>query len=96
LLRLPEPSYVALRVRAHAQASPWWESALRAAHTAPPAMRSILAGRSRVELSPSEASEAIAWACGLEGWDYGLAPVYVYRHPIPRRNEVRGVGDAGA
>jgi hypothetical protein len=41
-------------------------------------MRSILAGRSRVELSVREAREAIAWACAVEGWDYGLAPVYVY------------------
>jgi len=41
-------------------------------------MRSILAGRSRVELSPREAAEAIAWASGVEGWDYGLAPVYIY------------------
>ena len=75
---LQEASYIALRVRAHAQASPWWESAQHAAHTAPPAMRSILAGRSRVELSAREACEALAWACGVEGWDYGLAPVYVY------------------
>jgi hypothetical protein len=78
LRRLPEPSYIALRVRAHAHASPWWDSAQRAAHTAPPAMRSILAGRSRVEVSADEARVAIAWACSLDGWDYGLAPVYVY------------------
>ena len=79
--RLPEKSYVALRIRSHAQASPWWEAAQRAADTAPPAMRSILAGRSRVELSAAEAQDAIAWASNLEGWDYGLAPVYVY--PVP-------------
>jgi hypothetical protein len=78
LRRLPDPSYVALRVRTHAQASPWWEAAQRAADTAPPVMRSILAGRSRVELSEAEARAAIAWACSLDGWDYGLAPVYVY------------------
>jgi hypothetical protein len=78
LRRLPEPSYVALRVRTHAEASPWWESARRAAHTAPPAMRSILAGRSRVELSEAEARAVIAWACTLDGWDYGLAPLYIY------------------
>jgi hypothetical protein len=77
-LARPQSSYVALRVRAHAQASPWWESARRAAATAPPAMRPILAGRSRVEVSASDAHEAIAWACSLEGWDYGLAPVYIH------------------
>jgi hypothetical protein len=93
LPRLHEASYVALRVRAHAQASPWWESALRAAHTAPPAMRSILAGRSRVELRTHEACEAIAWACDVEGWDYGLAPVYVYPANDRERECVRMSAD---
>jgi hypothetical protein len=23
-------------------------------------------------------SATLEWACGVEGWDYGLAPVYVY------------------
>jgi hypothetical protein len=34
-----------------------------------------------VELSAAEAHDAIAWARNLEGWDYGLAPVYLYPFP---------------
>jgi hypothetical protein len=45
---------------------------------APPAIRAILAGRSRVELTAAEAARAIAWASGLPGWDgASLTPLWV-------------------
>ena len=73
------PTYFALRVCPKASAPEWWAAARRAARTAPPAIRSILAGRSRVELSAEEVSDALAWASAIDGWDGdGLAPLWVY------------------
>jgi hypothetical protein len=71
------PRYTALRVRPDAQNSPWWAAARRAGVGAPPAIRSLLMGRSRVELSADEAVEALAWARALDGWD-GEPPLEVY------------------
>ena len=76
---LLEPSYFALRVCPRAEASDWWRSARRAVHRAPPAMRAILTGRSRVEISADEAHAVLRWARGLDGWDPdALAPVWIY------------------
>jgi hypothetical protein len=73
------PSYYALRVCPRAEASQWWSSARDAAGGAPPAIRSILAGRMRVEVNAQEAIAALAWAQTLEGWDaHRLAPLWVY------------------
>ena len=73
------PRYFALRVCPGAATSPWWAAARRATAGAPPAIRSILAGRSRVEVSAAEATNALAWARSLEGWDAEpLAPLHVY------------------
>ena len=72
-------SYTALRVCPDAAASPWWASARHAGSTAPPAIRGILAGRSRVELTAHDAEHVLAWARTLPGWDDdGLVPLRVY------------------
>ena len=74
----PPPVY-ALRVCPRAVADRWWTSARAAFSTAPPAIRAILTGRSRVELSAREAREALEWARGIDGWEpHGPAPLYVY------------------
>lgn len=73
------PSYYALRVCPRADAPAWWAAARQAMAAAPPAIRAILAGRSRVELTAAEAADAIVWASGLPGWDGGsLTPLWVY------------------
>ena len=79
------PRYFALRVCPRALTSPWWPAARRAATSAPPAIRSILAGRRRVELSADEAHAALEWARALEGWDaQPQAPLHVYPlEPVP-------------
>jgi hypothetical protein len=46
-------------------------------------MRAILAGRSRVEVSPEEAWDALSWARSVDGWDGALAPVYMYPLEAP-------------
>jgi hypothetical protein len=56
------PTYHALRVGNRASLAEWWAQAhARQAH-APTAIRAILAGRTRVELSAEEAACAIDWA----------------------------------
>ena len=76
---LLEPPYLALRVCPRAESLEWWLSARRGVHHAPRAMRAILAGRSRVEVSADEAVAVLRWARGLEGWDPdALAPVWIY------------------
>jgi hypothetical protein len=78
------PSYYALRVCPRAHSPGWWAAARQAMADAPPAIRAILTGRSRVELSAAEAAEAIAWASGLPGWDSsGLTPLWVYLAAAP-------------
>jgi hypothetical protein len=73
------PTYFAIRVCPSAVAPAWWAAAREAAAGAPPAIRSILAGRSRVEVTADEASDALAWARRLDGWnDDELAPLWVY------------------
>jgi hypothetical protein len=74
-----ELSYLALRVCPRAASADWWVSARSAMHDAPPAMRAILAGRTRVEVSADEALAVLRWARGLDGWDPdALAPVWIY------------------
>jgi hypothetical protein len=47
--------------------------------SAPPAIRSLLEGRSRVEVTAADASAALAWARTVDGWDDdALPPVWVY------------------
>ena len=73
------PTYFALRVCLRADAPDWWAAARGAQWSAPPAVRAILGGRTRVEVSADEAREAIAWAAALDGWDAdGFNPLWVY------------------
>jgi hypothetical protein len=73
------PTYYALRVCPVADAPAWWRAARAVAADAPPAVRAILAGRSRVEVTAAEAAAAIAWASALAGWDNdSLTPIWVY------------------
>jgi hypothetical protein len=73
------PSYFALRVCLRADAPDWWAAAHRARSTAPPAVRAILGGRMRVEVTEEEARAAIAWATAIDGWDpEGLPPLWVF------------------
>ena len=73
------PSYHALRVSDSASLADWWATArARQAH-APTAIRAILAGRIRVELTAEEAASAIDWASRLPGWESdGPAPLFVH------------------
>jgi hypothetical protein len=75
----PTPTYFALRVCERVHDTTWWESAHRAIDSAPLTIRSILAGRSRVEVTAEEAREALAWARTLDGWDADPHPtLWVY------------------
>jgi hypothetical protein len=73
------PPYYALRVCPLADAPQWWTSARQAAARAPLAIQAILAGRTRVEVSAEEATDALAFARTLDGWDpERLTPVWIY------------------
>ena len=73
-------TYYALRVRPEAVAPEWWTAARAADYDAPQAIRALLSGRSRVELTAEEAVLAIHWASRLSGWDDngGPEPLFVY------------------
>jgi hypothetical protein len=76
---MSSPSYYALRIAPGAPAPRWWACARQSGPAAPRAIRALLAGRSRVELSAEEAEHVIAWARGLDGWGGdGLAPLRIY------------------
>jgi hypothetical protein len=71
-------SYCVLRVCARAPAEAFW-AALRAQSEVPPAIGVLLAGRIRVELTRQEATEALAWASGISGWDSAdPKPLFLY------------------
>ncbi len=73
------PSYHALRVGDGAVLAEWWAEADAQRAHAPSAIRAILAGRTRVELSAEEAVSAIDWASRVPGWDSGApTPLFVY------------------
>jgi len=57
---LVHPSYFALRTRPRADLPQWWLAAHQAAHAAPRAIRAILAGRTRVEVTAAEALTNVA------------------------------------
>ena len=68
----------AMRVSERAQGSRWLVNARRAAD-APLAIRAVLNGRWRVELTPEEAWAALAWARKVEGWDEdSRPPLWIY------------------
>ncbi len=71
-------SYCVLRVCPRAPAETFW-SALRERDDAPPAIVALLAGRSRVEVSRSEAVAALDWVAGVKEWaSVEPKPLFVY------------------
>lgn len=62
-----ESSIVALRVVPDARADAWWSAARSSAHV-PPAIKALLNGRTRIELTSEEADATLAWAASLSGW----------------------------
>ena len=69
-----QPRYYALRVCPDADADRWWSAARAATGAAPDAIRALLAGRTRIELSAHEATEALEWAQDRDGWDPETVP----------------------
>ena len=59
--------YMALRRSSAESAQAWWEVAHRQ-RDRPAAVTALIAGRSRVEVSPDEAASVLAWAGALAGW----------------------------
>ena len=71
-------SYCVLRVCPQASADTFW-SAVRARDDVPHALRVLLAGRIRVEVTHQEAAEALVWVAGIRGWDGAEPkPVFLY------------------
>jgi hypothetical protein len=71
-------SYCVLRVRTAASADAFW-SALRELDDVPDAVRVLLTGRVRVELTRAEADAALAWLADVDGWDRAEPkPLFVY------------------
>ena len=73
------PTHYVLRLGGEAEATAWWASAILEVASAPPAVRALLSGRSRIEVSAEEAHAVLAWARALDGWDDGAgAPLAAY------------------
>ena len=71
-------SYCVLRVCPRSPADAFW-SALRAQHEVPDAIRVLLAGHIRVEVTREEAAAALAWASAVRGWDSAEPrPLFLY------------------
>ena len=71
-------TYSALRVSSRSSARAWWTAASRR-QDAPPAIVSLLGGRTRVEVTRDEAAHALAWAAGIAGWPAsGPEPVFLH------------------
>jgi hypothetical protein len=83
-------SYYALRVSPRAKVDGWWAAARRRSD-APRAIRALLAGRSRIEVSRNEAAHALAWAEGVDGWE-GADPKPLLVYPADPPAE-RALGD---
>ena len=64
---LPHAPHTTLRVNPDAAAADWW-AAVRRRPDAPEAIGGLLKGRSRVELTSTEAAEAMTWAGSVDGW----------------------------
>jgi hypothetical protein len=71
------PSYVVLRL--DRGAAEWVAAASTRRRTAPDPIRTLLTGRSRVEVTEAEAEIALQWASELPGWDEdGRPPLFVH------------------
>jgi hypothetical protein len=77
-------SYVALRAHRSPETAAWWAEADRS-DSVPPPVTALLAGRTRVELSVTEADGALAWAALLPSWaDADPKPLRVHTHDPDR------------
>jgi hypothetical protein len=75
-----EPSYVALRAYRGPETTGWWAEADRT-EAVPATVAALLAGRTRLELSISEADATLEWAATLPSWaDADPKPLRVHRH----------------
>jgi hypothetical protein len=73
------PAPWVLRVRPAASEGDWWRAA-RGRHDAPAPIGALLRGRSRVEVTPEEATAAITWAKRLDGWKTTTpAPLFIHQ-----------------
>jgi hypothetical protein len=73
------PSPWVLRVRPAASEGDWWRAA-RGRHDVPAPIGALLRGRTRVEVTPDEASEAITWAERLDGWNTTTrTPLFIHQ-----------------
>ena len=71
-------AYCVLRVSTNAGAYAWW-LAVRQRRDVPEAIRTLLAGRARVEVKQEEAERALEWAAGIDGWAGSeTKPLYIY------------------
>ena len=74
------PPFVVLRRDPAAQ--DWLAAARLRALDAPAPMRSLLAGRTRVEITPAEARAALDWAARIPGWDDDARPPLFVHTPV--------------
>jgi hypothetical protein len=66
-------------LRSRTPTAAWWLAA-RYRHDAPVYVSGLLAGRTRVEVTASEAAAALAWAETVDGWSTAdPKPIYLYR-----------------
>jgi hypothetical protein len=57
----------------------WLAAARHRASDAPSAIRALLAGRTRLEVTTAEAEQALAWAKQLPGWNDDARPaLFIY------------------
>ena len=71
------PSYVVLRI--DPAAGDWARAARARGRLAPDPIRTLLSGRSRVEVALEEAKHALDWAATVPGWnDDRRPPLFVY------------------
>jgi hypothetical protein len=83
-MEVVETSYVALRAHRSPETAAWWAEAGRS-KAVPPPVTAFLAGRTRVELSVTEADAALAWAATLPTWaDADPKPLRVHAHDSDR------------
>jgi hypothetical protein len=80
-MEVAETSYVALRAHRSPETAAWWAEAGRWSGSVPPPVAALLAGRTRIELSVTEADAALGWAATLRTWaDADPKPLHVHAH----------------
>ena len=75
---LQHAPHATVRVNPDAAAAGWWAAA-RLRPDAPEAISALLKGRRRVELTPSEAEQVMAWAGSVDGWEAAVPkPLFIH------------------